>query len=156
MEHTPYLIQRAKFSNDSSDREGIDSILDFDYMGAAEFEFGTLPKSLKRVRSAVNDFVQFDYAFTIKSNKVALKTEKIVTVFCHKDHQAELPEILEKLYKCDIRLKFSCDLYKYIEDKELSYRASDFWWDIDNDFFFWRKNDEFAEAFVTKMKTPKA
>ena len=53
---TPYLIQQAKFS-DRSDRKGIDSILAFDYMGSAEFEFGALPQSLKRIRENIDNYI---------------------------------------------------------------------------------------------------
>jgi len=36
----PYLVQRAKFTNIKNEEiVGIDSLLDFDYMGSSEFEW---------------------------------------------------------------------------------------------------------------------
>lgn len=71
MEITPYLVQRAKF-NDRTDKRGIDNILQFDYMGSAEFEFGALPKSLENIRKKINDYVYFDVVVGGKN----------ITVFC--------------------------------------------------------------------------
>ena len=39
----PYLVQRAKFTNVKNEEIiGIDSLLDFDYMGSSEFEWGSI------------------------------------------------------------------------------------------------------------------
>ncbi len=46
----PYLIQRVK-REDHPDKKGIDKLFLFDYMGAAEFDFG-LFSSLKLMREA--------------------------------------------------------------------------------------------------------
>lgn len=51
---TPYYIQRATFSN--RPREGVDGVLEFDYMGSSEFEFGAIGNSLKRIRSATEKY----------------------------------------------------------------------------------------------------
>lgn len=45
----PYLIQRGGFKLAPKEITGPDSILRFDYMGSAEFEFGALPQSLRRM-----------------------------------------------------------------------------------------------------------
>lgn len=147
MRTTPYLIQRARFSKFHSDKIGIDSLLDFDYMGSAEFEFGALGKSLKRVRENINEYVRFDHMF-------ADFPEKIVSVYCKHEDMLEIPEILEKLARRenDIRLKEYCDLDVYLKD--LQRRGSDFWWDIENDFFFWRNNEEFNVLFIDKLINP--
>ena len=52
----PYLIQRGKFESRDF-KEGIDSILKFDYMGSSEFEWGALPKSLQAIRDKKEDYV---------------------------------------------------------------------------------------------------
>jgi hypothetical protein len=41
----PYCIQRGKFKNREG-KQGIDSLLIFDYMGSSEFEFGALPSRM--------------------------------------------------------------------------------------------------------------
>src|ERR1019366_7565972 len=45
---TPYLVQRGSFK-EVDKMEGIDSLIHFDYMGSAEFEYGALPKALKEI-----------------------------------------------------------------------------------------------------------
>jgi hypothetical protein len=45
-----YLVQRM--TAEDTGREGFDGQFRLDYMGAAEFEWGALPASLKRIRAA--------------------------------------------------------------------------------------------------------
>jgi len=51
----PWLVQRATFK-DRTHREGVDSMLEFDYMGSAEYEFGAIGKSLKRIRENLRSY----------------------------------------------------------------------------------------------------
>lgn len=131
-----YLVQRAKF-RDEINRKGLNNILSFDYMDSAEFEFGALPKSLKRIRENISEYGYFD---------IQLDCYRI-TVFCNKnlfaDVKHEIVEIaLDKRY-----LKESCDL-KYLFVKDSFCRCyNDFWWDIDNDFMFFKHNITFLEKF---------
>ena len=136
---TPYLIQRAKFKNPIEANEiGIDRIIQLDYMGSAEFEFGALPKSLKRIRANADNYTHFRYAFS---------TGKVVTVFCKKEDRKKMGEILENLVAKKIRLKEFCDLDNYVNDEVAVFRNNDFWWDILNDFMFWKFNIEFHTEF---------
>lgn len=130
-----YLIQRAKFA-DRPIKSGIDQILSFDYMGSAEFEFGALPESLKRIRSNSKDYIQFDYL--IPGYK-----DKPLTILCLKNQKEDVINLLPLLAKNKIRLKERCDLDAYLSGE----MSSDLWWDIDNDFFFWRTNSGFSEKF---------
>ena len=130
---TPYLIQRAEFS-DRSDGKGIDSILAFDYMGSAEFEFGALPQSLKRIRENFDDYM---YSLYYINNKPT-------TIFCKKSKLLEILDALEKLAKKEIQLKERIDFPDWLYNKE---HWNDFWWDIDNDFMFWKENKQFEEKF---------
>ena len=134
----PYCIQRAKFSN-NEDKNGVDKILRFDYMGSAEFEFGALPSSLKRVRDNISNYVQFQYSFTKYPTKV-------VTVFCKKEQQDFIGTYLEQLADRELSLKSYCDLDKFIKGDD-SYHNNDFWWDIDQDWFFWKFTPEFDLKF---------
>jgi hypothetical protein len=48
----PYLIQRViRRREPRESSKGIDKEFSFDYMGSSEFEFGTLPDALKRLRA---------------------------------------------------------------------------------------------------------
>jgi hypothetical protein len=53
----PYLIQRANIVKPLSPKNQAGKVtlsksVSFDYMGSSEFEFGALPKSLKRLHAA--------------------------------------------------------------------------------------------------------
>jgi hypothetical protein len=130
-----YLIQRASFRNDPN-RKGIDMVLTFDYMGSAEFEFGALPASLKRIRSNSKDYIQFEH--TIKGYN-----DRPLTILCQRDQKEDVINLLPLLANKKIRLKERCDLDAYLAGE----RSSDLWWDIDNDFFFWRTDKDFSERF---------
>lgn len=47
---TLYLVQRA-VREDRPGQRGVDSMFRFSYMGSSEFEFGSLPESLRRIRA---------------------------------------------------------------------------------------------------------
>lgn len=135
----PYLIQRAKFVN-SPDQKGIDSILDFDYMGSAEFEFGALPQGLKRIRDNIHDYHLFEYV--INNKKIA--------VFCKKENKHEICIIINGLADNKFYLKEYCDLFYYTKEKDAI--RSDFWWDIGNDYMFWKFTPEFNDKFEKLIK----
>lgn len=136
-----YLIQRAKFRNNPN-KKGIDQILSFNYMGSAEFEFGALPQSLKRIRENFKDYMYSLYFIN----------DKAITIFCKKSELSEILNTLEKLAKKEIRLKEWIDFPNWLNDKE---HWNDFWWDIDNDFMFWEENKQFEEKFKQLIKRGK-
>lgn len=140
----PHLIQRAKFSNNNS-KKGIDSILSFDYMGSSEFEYGALPESLKNIRKNISNYVQFNYSFN-------QHPEKSVTVFCLKEQQDFIGNILEQLADRQIRLKEFSAFDSYINDDGYFKDKFDFWWDIENNFMFWKSNEEFELKFKELIK----
>jgi hypothetical protein len=133
----PYLIQRARF--EKREAKGIDALLRFDYMGSSEFEWGALPEALKRTRENKKEYIQFE--FTLENFK-----DKPIMILCKEFDKEELPKILEQLAKAELRLKEYCDLDDYLKGNK-DYRTSDFWWDIENDYFFWRSNEEFNNNF---------
>lgn len=143
----PYCIQRGKFENREG-KQGIDSLLSFDYMGSSEFEFGALPSSLKRVRANLSNYIQFQYSFTKYPSKV-------VTVFCTKEQQEFIGDILEKLALSQIRLKEFSAFDLYINDDGYYKDKFDFWWDIDQDWFFWKFNPEFESKFKISLDEKK-
>jgi len=145
----PYLIQRAKFCNDQRETaKGIDKLLQFDYMGSAEFEWGALPESLKRVRENFSDYVHLNYFFK------KYHPTKFVNVFCRKAQKDFIGDILEELSENKIRLKEYCDLKYYLED-DIKWRHNDFWWDIEQDWFFWRPSVDFDNKFKETLSKSK-
>ncbi len=137
----PYLIQRAKIQNRDF-KKGIDSILLFDYMGSSEFEWGALPNGLKEIRENIEEYIYSEYSFKNEPSKV-------VTVFCSEKHQEAIGEVLEGLVTKKYRLKEYCDLANWVSKEEYSSNTNDFWWDIENHYMFWKKNDNFESKFKT-------
>lgn len=131
-----WLIQRAKFNNRDY-KKGIDSILEFDYMGSSEFEWGALPKSLKNIREEINNYI---YIENIVNNKT-------ITIFCKKIHIDNINEYLTELAENKMNLKKFSAFDSYIKDDGYFKDRFDFWWDIENDLMFWKKNNEFENMF---------
>jgi len=142
MKRTPYLIQRAKFS-DRSWKDGIDSILSFDYMGSAEFEFGALGESLGRIRKNIVNYTYLD---------VPIKG-KVFSVFCDSSIKSEIKTFLEDLSERKYRLKEFSGIPEVVAGKDNFYiERFNFWWDLDNDIMFWVKNNEFEKKFKEKIE----
>jgi hypothetical protein len=131
-----YLIQRGKFENRDF-KKGIDSILDFDYMGSSEFEWGVLPESLGRIRKKIKEYTYLG---------VPIK-DKSITVFCKESQRPEIRLYLTELSENKWHLKEYSDFNTYINPGEFIENRTDFWWDIENDLMFWKKNNEFETKF---------
>lgn len=69
-------------------------IFSFDYMGAAEFEFGAVPKALQAIAKDIKKYKAFSFTFPRKDvvkgwrDKSTTDPEGDVTIYviCHKDH----------------------------------------------------------------------
>lgn len=139
---TPYLIQRAKFK-DNPNRIGIDAILEFDYMGSAEFEWGALPKSLNRIRETGGEY---------EIAELMLSNGKIIQAFSLASNAGEIIEFILGLANNKYQLKEFSDFDTWISDNPRWPNRFDFWWDIENDYMFWKKDEEFLKKFVNAIK----
>ena len=134
----PYLIQAAQFYNNSQ-HKGIDSILEFDYMGSAEFEFGALPKSLGRIRKGLGEYIYHETEMKGKG----------ITIFCKKEDLTEVLEALNKLAEYKIHLKEWIEFGDWLTGKKV---RNDLWWDIQNHFMWWKSNSAFKVEFELLIK----
>jgi len=132
----PYLIQRANFA-DRDFEKGIDSIMKFDYMGSAEFEFGTLPDTLQEIRDNIESFTYLE----------AKVKDKEITVFCHEDHEPQVIQHLIDISDSKFRTKEWHAFDDYVNDDGYFKDRVDIWWDLDNNIMFWKKSPEFEEKF---------
>jgi hypothetical protein len=144
-----YLIQRGTIENQES-KKGIDSIVHFDYMGAAEYEWGALPNSLERLRNKINEYTYLDIIINGKT----------ISVFCNNNQKPDVKLYLEELANGEMHIKAcSCfDQYVKPSKHDLTWQAKNplninFWWDIQNDLMFWPKNEEFELKFKTIIAT---
>ena len=137
----PYLIQRSNFC-DRDFKKGIDSILKFDYMGSAEFEFGALPDSLGEIRNNVEDYTYMDVPIE----------NRVVTVFCLSKFKNSIEQLLIDLSDSKFRTKEYHAFDDYIKEEGYFQDRVDLWWDLVNNMMFWRKNPEFETKFKSVIE----
>lgn len=148
----PYLIQRGKFENVTKDEiVGIDSLIRFDYMGSAEFEFGALPKSLKRMTSRLDAYELLSVQAMVDVNNSP------VYVYCQEEMFPSIVKILPALAERSVRLKEFSGFdahFKGGDDDEYWRRRVNFWWDIDHDFmfFFGKENAKNIQLAVERLR----
>lgn len=148
-----YLLQRGKFQEKCLGT--ITKSVRLSYMGSSEFEWGALPKSLQRVMIFQPIYKMYELP------EFKDKLGNSLFVFC-KEKESEIEQIKEviaELKRNSLRMKEYSDFDTYfkltkeqIKKKEYN---TDFWWDIENDFFmfFGNKNKEiFQQAFIESMK----
>ena len=144
--NNPYLIQGARFNvniDTSHLRKGIDTVLSFSYMGSAEFEFGALPNSLKRIRDNIHEYSYLQYS-------IPGHIDKTLTIFGRYMDLNEICSMIDSIAEVRFHLKERCDLSKYLTGSKDSF-ANDHWWDIENDFMFWKYNQDFETQFKKEI-----
>lgn len=132
MERTPYLIQRGQFKPIAfGEITGFDSLIQFDYMGSAEFEFGAMPKSLRRIAGAAANY-------SVSPSGMEAKDGRVLFVFCAPTDADEIKTWLACAAKRAVRTKESTHLPAALGIEPDAYgRRTDFWWDLDNDWLAW-------------------
>jgi hypothetical protein len=154
---TPYLIQRGMFRDVKLEEiVGIDSLIIFDYMGSAEFEFGALPRSLRRI---VVNLAEYEL---VQVNDIVDRDNNVLFVFCLKDQKEEVIEAIKGLGSRKFRLKeFSAFDYhvksaigQRDEDARWWMKRVNFWWDIQHDYMFCFTSDhgERIKLAIEKVK----
>lgn len=136
-----YLVQRAKFKK--TEKAGIDGILKFDYMGSAEYEFGALPKSLRRIRANIEDYDLF----------LGYLGGKKVSVFCKKSMLPDVKNVIDSHARNEIITKEAVRFDRFCKGEKSEW-TPDFWWDIENDFMWWARSKSNNNAFMDAI-TPK-
>jgi len=141
---SPWLVQRAKFKDVKIENiVGIDSLLSMDYMGSAEFEFGGLPQSLRRM---VANFNQYE-VFTV--NKVKDSEDNSMRIYCNKNVFEPVRENAIHLSENSYGYKEVCDMQKYIKGNK---DKNNFWWDIDQDYFIFFGKDKARKVEIAMQK----
>lgn len=153
------LVQSGQFKNDvdSIDRKeinGLDDIIILDYMGSAEFEWCSLPKSLRRMT------INKDFYKVFVFNQYKNEKGNPLKVYGPQLFFKNIQKIVDRLVVNGYGLKEYCSLHTHIqknESKENLYYGykdnTDFWWDIENDFFiFFEHTDKVLQAMDALRK----
>ncbi len=136
----PYLIQRGKIKSDV-DPQGnlLTDIVELEYMGAAEYEYGSLADSSSRIKSGkykVIDVTILDSNITVYcsisiDNEVVIKYLNDIAKRTHRTKgKSMLPEAINPT---------PSDKKWQIENP----LGTNFWWDIENDVMFWLSDEQF-------------
>lgn len=130
-----YLIQRGKFRDlkrkDYKSLTGRDGLINLDYMGYTEFEWGTIPASYRRILHDRENYI-FHYVNDIKDYR-----GKILVIFCRKDKAKAIEKEMRVFMEQHYKLKTWALLYE--QQKETfcynkdSLSRTDFWWSVEND-----------------------
>lgn len=127
-----WLIQRGKFRNNLKEATGFlgpkpCNLIDPDYMGSAEFEFGAIPKAYRRIHGRFNKY---------KLHITDLKTYGGVPfcLYCLDNHYEEILSEIKTYLETDYRLKERSGMKSHFNNS--SYykfdRTTNFWWCIDS------------------------
>ena len=127
----PYLIQRGKTKTEMADNvTNLTSLVDLNYMGSSEFEWGAIPKALKLI-CAMRPSLE------ITPTNIRLRDGRVLHMICPPSLAPQLQKFLEEEYRgVHHHLKESTYL-DYVDKKPNEMMASlgqsvNFWWDIEN------------------------
>ena len=133
---TPYLVQRGEINRPLKEESlRLSEAVDLDYMGAAEFEFGALPKSL-RFLQANSDRVQKTVLKSVMSGELPLKVVHAMDAETFKQYEPHLVAMRNSKLRLKEASRFD---HNYPKSK---YSNADFWWDIEN-HVMWSFDKEF-------------
>ena len=142
----PYLIQRASIRSPlAAEADNLSKAVEFDYMGSAEFEFGALPESLRRIR-AYGPAWRCDKVDEIRSaDDSPLRAYSAISDEEFPQYVAYLRQLRwpEKYGRLNLKEPTA---FEHDHKPWSKYRAIDFWWDLDNDVMF-----GFHKAFMNRL-----
>lgn len=124
---TPDLIQRGSFrAIEENQIKGLDSLIEYDYMGSSEFEFGALNNSLKRITASWIDYTWFPI------DDIQDADGQTLYVLCKKGTKDEVTQAIKILAaeKYPFHTKEHVDLYEYIHAETEHSQYNNFWWDV--------------------------
>ncbi len=146
-------IQRNTINRPLGDFNGkiLSNAVDHDYMGSSEFEWGALPKSMRRMQALHS-------AGAMKRVKVEdiVENDKPLFVY-HGMSDADYAK-----WMVELRRNFNGDKTQFTQEPTYFERASrvaknyrseiDLWWDIENDVF-WSFDKNFMKRLETHLLT---
>lgn len=137
----PYLVQRGTIKKDVTEIENFDSIVTLDYMGAAEFEFGGLQESLKRIRKYKDEY---------KYAAIKIKDISLTVLYPNEFDIEVVTDNINKIATRAFRTKCGSQFPETVNPtpSDVKWQIKNppkfnFWWDIDNDVMFWLSDEQF-------------
>lgn len=147
-----WLVQRGKRVN--SEYKGLtgkDGLVNLDYMGSAEFEWGAIPRAYRRIMSQYSEYV-FHKTDLINVNGCSL------WIYAHKDNVAEVEECIKTYLKQHYTTKEWTNLEEHF-NKNLDFTfeynkyclQTNFWWDINNDWIAFVGAEDVRDQYIKAL-----
>ena len=132
----------------------LNQIMSFDYMGAAEFEFGALPKMLSAFAKDHKDLVAEPITIALRDvaadfrlkDKTAPEGAVTVYLLCRKSHRAEVEKRVREMAAKDYTLKESTRLPSTLRPATEYDGETVGWIELDNGFMFFTDREMWAET----------
>lgn len=123
-----WLIQRGTFLEKGKYLTGTDGVVELDYMGSAEFEWGAIPKAYRRL---MYNFSEYEVFHT----EIYTPEHEELMLFCKKDCKDEIMQTIREFIEKPYHLQEYSELEKVPKarkgDTSYNGRHSNFWWCID-------------------------
>lgn len=126
------LVQRCGFStSDVAEVMGVDSLFSYEYMGAAEYEFGSLGRSLRRMVPKRAEYEVVDTGRRFKDGAALL-------VFCETTKRADVLRDIGDIVSRKVRVKEGSRLPEVLAGEDPKFYRTEAWWDINDDWIAFR------------------
>ena len=106
----------------------LQGIFSFDYMGAAEFEFGAIPQTFRFLAGEAS-------LHNLVCGELKLKENEVAYYLCPTSYESEVIERIKMLRDNKLQLHEWCGLDTYFTDKKYGSRYLG-WLEIDNGYMF--------------------
>lgn len=141
-----YYVQRGRFNKDAKNYELTNDCLKLEYMGAAEYEYGAVPKSYRRVMKNFKDYRLIETDIETFNNGNLL-------IFCKEEDFEEIKESI--LYGIEnpycAKRPHRLNYMKEDPEKEPFMTRTNFWWELKEDWM--AVPAKFKENFSKAIKS---
>lgn len=154
----PWLIQRLLPAREGKPGTGIDAYFNLDYMGAAEFEWGALPGSLKLMRPADKKEKWEPIRITVMSPNDTGSPDDVV---CWYVGSKETLPIAEKFFADQLQRDYEWSLKERTEIRRTYFPENEWdgkfvgWWAVDGGPVPWAifRTKEHAKNWLKGMRS---
>lgn len=145
---SPYLIQRGQIRRPLGKHIGtkLTAAIAMDYMGAAEFEFGALPKAFRRIEAQFMLYKSYIYDYILAYHDDKTYKLRVYANFEDDTQRDQYGQFIKDIIAGKANLKEPTYLEKRAGEALLIPERHDFWWDITNDVLF-----SFDKQFMSRL-----
>lgn len=141
----PYLIQRGKINKGYCKDNRLSMCVNLDYMESAQFEFGALPKSLRRIEPNLTQYILKERVF-VRNLIISIAYPPGFDIDTYIGHLISIVDYDRE----KVPLKEWTGMENMSQQHEMLKRFN-FWWDIENDIM-WSLDNIFMRCLPLILK----